>query len=389
MPPVLESATESPVETQERVKEQLEASGQATGARRQLQIDREAGIPTQRVTADRFGEGTVPTAAEQQATTQNVTAAGNFVDLVRQKSQDKMKQRRDELLSAPQNFDTQIDLQRGALHTALVDQASALTPENLRWLTPQQQSAIRSGDKNLIKTAIIGLNSISQARAKRQEATQARKEGVLDFLSDNNLLGTLSEEQATQLETEVGLPVGTVSALAEQQADGQFTFEVRSLKGDRFLQLKKDARTGQIVGQEIITAGGGAPGVVSTTTTVTPEPEQALSFEEFRNLAITEGAFLGDALGSPTEETINALYQDYLAETGATTAPPQAPALAGPSDEDAVKLLSSTDKKKMFAQGLDPNNPSDARQYIQQNFSATTEVSPEDAAFNAFLGISE
>src|SRR3990167_2067854 len=151
MAPPSPIASESIVETQERVQKELSSTTVDI-----LNRERAQGFPSR--------TGNIPgsTEATRAPSTQPVTAAGEFVDAVNKKAEKKIRAKRESLLSAPDNFDTQLDLQYGALTTALLDGATALTPKQLRWLNPQQQAAIRSGDENLIKTARAGINAISQ-----------------------------------------------------------------------------------------------------------------------------------------------------------------------------------------------------------------------------------
>ena len=213
-----------------RVKSELEAAGTPTGATRQLNIEREAGLESKVAPTAKLPTGRAPTAAETTPSKAPVTAAGAFVDLVRQKTQEKITAKREELLNAPDNYDTQVALQRGTLYEALAEGATALTPEKLRWLSPDQQDAIRSDDKGLIKNSIIGLNSILQFRkdARDEEDAKKEKEDAKRLAQAETTYGIykdlgfekLTDVQRASLETTLGLPSGTLLTFAEDKTNG-------------------------------------------------------------------------------------------------------------------------------------------------------------------------
>lgn len=248
-----------------------------------------------------FGEGYVleespgtPTKGAIQATTGRVatgkplTSGGAFAQAVQQKAAAKVQEKRDTLLNAPENYDTQIALQRGALFQALAEGLTALTPENLRWLTPQQQQMIRNGDKDLMKSAIVGLNSILQFRKEarlEEEARQQREQAKLlaeeekeyeraasafKVYVDNGLWETLTPEARAGFEATFGFEPGTIDLMEEHSKDPDFTYEQKSTERGGWIEFKMDA-SGQVVDQKTLVesrplaSGGGSSGSVETT----------------------------------------------------------------------------------------------------------------------------
>lgn len=256
------TAKETPEQTMARVKSELAASGEATGQQRQAQIEQQAGIGRSPVTS-----ATAQTPAEKISSGQPSTAAGKFVDVVRQKAAQQVATKRDALLKAPQNYDTQIELQRGALYTALADQAVALTPENLRWLTPDQQAAIRSGDKKVIGSAIIGLNSILQSRKDdraEQEAKQRQdqQDAISKFqvLQQMGALDQVDPQTSTQIESALGLQPGKLAEMAAKQ--GTSTFQYQQLGGNT-IEQEFDRNTGKLLNSRVVASFDTGDGTIS------------------------------------------------------------------------------------------------------------------------------
>jgi len=232
---------------------------------------------------------------------QPYTAAGKFADVVQKKAAEQITAKRDALLNAPENYDTQIALQRGALFEALANGVSALTPENLRWLSPQQQQMIRDGKKDLMSSAIVGLNSILQTRTDLRKEEQARQDKLntearaeaktaLEIYSKNNLWDKVSEEERSKLESSLGLAPGTIGGMASKE-DG-FTYELKPTERGGYVQFKFDS-TGKLVGQEEVRASGARVGDSSTST---------------ENLEIKSWADDIEKLGTETEKQ-NALLE--------------------------------------------------------------------------------
>jgi len=119
-----------------------------------------------------------------------------------------------------------------------------LTPQELRWLSPSQQAAVKSGDENLIRAARGGLNTILQGRMEQQEKEQARQdklnaeaeaktlaqaETTFNLYSKYGLWDKLDDAAKIELETKLGLPPNTIQSIkkaTEETPDG--TWELRS-----------------------------------------------------------------------------------------------------------------------------------------------------------------
>ena len=212
------------------VKARLAASGQATGAERQLNIERTAGIPS--FTA----EGTAAMTTPSLTPTMAVTPADqpkSFAEVVNQGIQDKVKEQRDFMLDPANNLDTQLQLKKGAMVAALLGEN--LTPEDLRWLSPSEQAAVRAGDKSVIQAALGGLNSIQQTRTERRKEEELRVEkaksaalaektcalNTLKALNDLGISSNMSPEAQTSLETTLGLAPGSIKSMKD---GGEFQF---------------------------------------------------------------------------------------------------------------------------------------------------------------------
>lgn len=129
----------------------------------------------------------------------------------------------DKALGASDSYDTLLDKQKLSLMTAYL--GDAVTPESLRWLSPAQQSAVRSGKKDAIEAALAGINSIVVGRKEKKDADQARidkqnaetsakAETTFNLYSKYNLWDKLSEEDKKNLEVSLGLPSGTINSMA-------------------------------------------------------------------------------------------------------------------------------------------------------------------------------
>jgi len=266
------TASETPVDTQSRVQQEMATLiNPDTGDRRPVEVGSQGAQQL-------FGQGyvleqspNVPAAGAVQATTgrttsgQPITSAGKFVDVVNQMAQNKIKEKRESLLNAPENYDTQLDLQVGSLYAALADEAVALTPENLRWLTPDQQRLVRQGDKDTIKSAIIGLNSIKQSREDRRKEEQARIErerevalARFETLLSLNAAQDMSLTQKEQVVQALGLSdVGALDQIITRQSQSdQFSYELRSTD-QGVIEIRKDADTGRVLDTRVISGDGG------------------------------------------------------------------------------------------------------------------------------------
>lgn len=165
-------------------------------------------------------KGSIQSTTGKVSTGEAITPAGKFVDEVNKRVATRVEEKRNELLNAPENFDTQLALQKGALTTALLEEATSLSPEELRWLTPQQRSAIDSGDKALIKSAMGGINTILQERKRLRDEETANKNleeakafSKIETLRQWDLLGTTSTEELQALADASGLSLEQVKGL--------------------------------------------------------------------------------------------------------------------------------------------------------------------------------
>ncbi len=249
MPAPSSTASETPEQTMARVRSELAASNTDTGITRQLNIERQAGLPSFTATG---------TQAMTKPSTTPVTPEGQFTTALQNIVKDKIDAKRNELLKPDNNLDTQLALQRGAFYAALVGKADALTAEDLRWLSPSQQAAVRSGDKAVIEGAIVGLNSIMQTRKENAAAATAAKEKAdvaamtrFNTLSENGLLGNLPESEQMNLESQLGLTPGTIKARAQEP---NFVYKTSAGTGNSIIETKLDKRTGQVL--EVRTIGG-------------------------------------------------------------------------------------------------------------------------------------
>jgi hypothetical protein len=331
-----------------------------------------------------FGEGFVlegspntPVAGATQATTGKVTtgnsltAGGVFAETVQNKAIEKITEKRNELLNAPENYDTQILLQRGALFQALAEGATALTPDNLRWLTPQQQQAIRDGNQSLLKSAIGGLNSILQGRAdlrKEEEARQeqeeakrlAQMETAFSMYNTYNLWDKLSDEEKENVENTFNLPPGSVDSIIERSnAEGENTFTLRS-SGSNLLELELDP-SGRVVNQRIIASSSTGSRITPTSSDVDMNTG-VLTREAFEEMWLdAAGQVMSFDPNNPAiKKEIDQAWSDYeqtfydVIINGVRL-----------KEEDAKKLLHTDDRRQMIDRGLDPNNLEDIKTYIE------------------------
>lgn len=319
---ISKQVTETPEATMARVKSELAAAGTPTGATAQLNVEREAGLESKLAPTAKLPTGRAPTAAETAPSKTPVTAAGAFVEQVRQKTQEKIAAKREELLSAPSNYDTQVALQRGALYEALAEEATALTPEKLRWLTPDQQAAIRSGDKGLIKNSIIGLNSILQFRsdARKEEEAKAEKadakrmaqaETTFNLYSENGLWASLDSVARAAMETTLGLPTGTIDSLAANQNTDTNEYNYSSGLGNSIVETVTDRKTGKLVSTRTIgsTGTGGGDGSLSSSgfTYTTPETP-AVEKESWEEYLARKEEEAGQSFSQPVRDQLRAEY---------------------------------------------------------------------------------
>lgn len=158
------------------------------------------------------------------------------------------------LLGAPEDYDNQIIRQKASLLTKLFGED--LTPDDLKWLTPSQSSAILSGDEKLIKAELAGLNSIVQSRKdlKKEEEEKALKQYEL-FAQSGISPDQLPEGFLSQLDATIGLPDGTYKAIytanyATDQQEKQDALIDSAYKLSTYLQSLPVGETVNIGGVE-------------------------------------------------------------------------------------------------------------------------------------------
>lgn len=113
-------------------------------------------------------------------------------------------------LGAPDSYDNQILRQKAAMMASML--GDNVTPEDLRWLSPSQQAAVRSGKKSAIEAELVGLNAIVTGRRdmRKEEADRQKQEERdaltrISTLSDLGLLGSLNDDALGKLSSQTGL----------------------------------------------------------------------------------------------------------------------------------------------------------------------------------------
>jgi len=199
----------------------------------------------------------------------------SFADKVRRTVETAKKEGREEKFSdtSSQSFDNQLLIQRGLLYKELF--GDSLTPEELRFLSPAQQAAVREGKKDALQAELGGVNSILAGREdrrkededrleKEQARSDAQAETTFNVFSKIGF-DKMSDEDRILLEGQIGLPPGTLSSFAETQKGGEFTFDVKSTERGGFIQFKKD-KDGQVVDQTVLRGSSPLKGPNSLTS---------------------------------------------------------------------------------------------------------------------------
>ena len=139
-------------------------------------------------------------------------------EAVKETINQSLSSQKETMLNASADFDTQLDLQRGALYGALYEER--LTPEDLRWLSPEQQAAVRSGDENLIRSQLAALNTVKQGRKDRaaeEEAKKAADESAayarLQTWAEMGVLSSMTDEQLQGIADSTGLSLDQIRAV--------------------------------------------------------------------------------------------------------------------------------------------------------------------------------
>lgn len=353
----------------DRIKGELSASGQATGATRQLNIERNAGIPS---FVGPSVQGATP--ATTAPSTQPVSASGKFIEYTKSLSKQKIEAKRKSELDPDESYDTQLQMQIGALNEQLLNKAMSPTDPKWRWLTPKQQMAIQSGDENAIKNASIGVKSIIDLRANKkiEDAAlerQSQNDALTRFntLSELGVLDRLSPEAQLALEGQLGLPTGSINEVINRPSES--TFVLRS-NGRNLLEIEQDA-SGRVINQRVVST---SPLVSSSSSTPEEADKDELSFDEFWSEAVSRGLELTGVseMGGGFSRDVGNLYEDYKTSIAGTI-------INGVtlSDEEAFKLIDTENWRKMINQGLDPRNVQDIKIYTESGGSSSDDEKPK------------
>ena len=309
--------------------------------------------------------------------TPTTTGPVSYADALKSTLASGAKKGANDVLTAESGYDNQLLVAKSALVDAWM--GSTLTPDQLRVLSPSQQAAVREGKKDAIGSAIAGINTIIQGRkdlhdeeeAKAEEAEAkalAKAETTFNLYTQHNLWSQLSVEEQTALETTLGLPAGTIAGIAAEQASASdYDYKYSAGLGNSIVETVTDKKTGKLVSTRTIGSTGTGGG--STSTTSETSSTGKLSKDDFTSAYIAqvgEDLFVSPDIDNPeVKAQIDALYQEYVASFAET-------------DTSILKLLSSTDKKKMIAQGLDPSDIEDVRTYFSSQYGEEVKTTTEE-----------
>lgn len=201
----------------------------------------------------------------------------DFATVMHQATAAGAKAGADAILTAPDTYDNQLLLKKSALTNALLGER--LTPEDLRFLSPAEQEAVRNGDKANIEAAIGGLNVISQGRKDLQKQQQdaqdkadakkaAQAATTLEIYTKNNLWEKLPPAERSSLETSLGLPAGTIDALASTQKNDLYDYKYSAGTGNSLIELVTDKKTGRMISTRTIGNPNSGSGTGSDVKTI-------------------------------------------------------------------------------------------------------------------------
>src|SRR3990167_7184694 len=175
---------------------------------------------------------------------------------------------RDKMFSMDSNsFDNQLMTQRGLLVSALFGEN--LTPEDLRFLSPEQQEAIRSGKKEAIEAQVAGLGYVITNRREAMKAQEdARRQDERDALTristlgELGLFGSLSDDALAQLAQQTGLDPEALKGLHDHAAEtGGVDWELDTDPDGNLVMYRFDPTSGtyesKIVQRKTVKATGG------------------------------------------------------------------------------------------------------------------------------------
>lgn len=217
--------------------------------------------------------------------------------------------------------------------------------------------------------------SASLAREARDLTSSERADALKQVNNLFDLMGSKAFDGVdagaiADLERASGMPVGSISMaknkLKEDEARKQAADNRGELRtvGKSLFQVQYDEKGNAIT--RLVSgdgSGGGSSGGSSGSSgssggTTTPSGA-SLSYEDFLKAYSEEFQITPD----PNSPTLRSLYVDALNDPTISGGGQQAEA-SGYTDKQVFKLLSSEDKKRMIATGLNPDNPTQAREYL-------------------------
>lgn len=178
------------------------------------------------------------------------------------------------------------------------------------------------------------------------------------------------------------MPTGTIDSLAANQNTDTNEYKYSSGLGNSIVETVTDKKTGKLVSTRTIgsTASGSSSGGGGSAADESTTPADVISKDDFTSAYISEvgelSAMSPDITNPEVKAQIDALYQEYVGSI---------PTTSSVSDAKLIKSLSSTDKKKMYARGLDPASGSDVKKYLEEEYNKTeTEKISSEESDNPF-----
>ena len=219
-------------------------------------------------------------------------------------------------MNAPGGYDNQILQQKGIMMAALL--GDAVTPEDLRWLSPQQQAAVRSGKKAAIEAQLVGLNAIVQGRKdmKKEAEEKALRQYEL-FAKSGTAPEDLPQDFLNKLDAQLGLPQGTFSDIYKsdyaQNEDEKLVASLdAAMKLDTYLGSQPSGTTVKIGDSTFLGTGRGTAEINSITGDVymqVADPTSPVGFTYIKtgNIGSNGGDIkkITDANGNETFWSIN------------------------------------------------------------------------------------
>jgi len=275
---------------------------QRSAARRQLLIERDRGqsafmSPTLS-SGQQFGQTPAETTPNTPTLPPEVQNKIDYANALKEKVTTAVQGQREKLLSAPDNFDTQLAIKLGALRAGALGEN--VTPEELRWLSPSEQALIRSGKKDAIKAEMISIGTImEQRRVQRADdearVRQAQADTMTRFntIASYNLFDRLSASERVSMETTLQLPTGSIDSIITQaQDDGEGQWEIRAGAGKgSFVAVRVNKNTGllEVKGAYGTGIGSGGSGGSSNNNSNNSTDGETLSDSERQAQLIING----------------------------------------------------------------------------------------------------